>query len=150
MLWTRRDRLATSGCALAWPSSSLGLNPGRRSHLEQEYLLDAPGMNSQPSGHGRCGRYAKVFGGAQFVMHHTPVVDTSDEIHARLKRFQPMGSMTAAARQGGQTLAEGSIQPLDKGGVEHASTLRLGQKFLSALQRSLRHASRDLDDAFLL
>src|SRR5574342_1207048 len=80
-------------------------------------------------------------------MEHTKVIDTADEIPARLQRLQPMSGMTTAARQRGQTFAKRGIQPLDKGSVEYASSFRLGQQFLSLLKTPLRHAPGDPDHA---
>src|SRR6266704_546954 len=91
-----------------------------------------------------------MLGGTQFVMHHTKVVDTTDEIHARLKGLQAMSGMTTSACQGGQMFAKGGIQSLNKGGVQYASPFRLGQQFLSPFDGSLCHAPGDLDHALLL
>jgi hypothetical protein len=82
-------------------------------------------------------------------MDHTKVVDTADEIHARLKRLQPMRGIPTASGQGGQALAERGIQPLNKRGIEHASPFRQCQEFLGSFERSLCHASSDLDNTLL-
>src|SRR5512135_842214 len=106
MLRTSRHVEATSSCAQAWASSSFRLNPGRRSHLEEKNLLDAPATSGQPSGHGRSGGRAKVLGGTQFVMHDTKVVDTTDEIHAGFKRFPPLSGVATSARQRREAFAK--------------------------------------------
>jgi len=80
-------------------------------------------------------------------MHHAKVVNTADKIHARLKCLQAMSGMTTSARQGGQAFAEGGIQPLDKGGVQHTSPFRLGQHLLGPFDGPLRHAPGDLNHA---
>src|SRR5581483_10678036 len=102
----RLRRFASNGGAQTWTPSPFGFHPGDGSHFEQEKLLDAPGMRCEPGGHGRSGRRTHVFGGTQFVMDHTPVIDTADEVHARLQRLQTMSGMTTSARQGGQAFAE--------------------------------------------
>jgi hypothetical protein len=89
-------------------------------------------------------------GGTQFVMDHAKIVDTAEEIHARLKGLQPMSGIPTAAGQAGQALTEGGVQPLDKGSIEHASPFRQRQKFLSSFQCSLCHASSDLDNTLVL
>ena len=139
---TLRDGWATNGCAQAWTPASFRLPPGSRSHLKEEHWLDAPSMRGQPSGHGRRSWRPKVLGGTQFVMDHTNVGDTADEIHARLKCLQAMSSRATATRQGGQTLT--------KGGVQHASSFRLAQEFLRPFDGSLRHAPGNRNDPFLL
>src|SRR5215469_14918362 len=87
---------APSVGAQAWTPSSFRLHPGSRSHFEEEHFLDAPATSGQSSGHGRSGRRPKVCGGTQFVMHGTKVVDTPNEVHARLKRLQAMSGMATA------------------------------------------------------
>jgi hypothetical protein len=63
-------------------------------------------------------------------MGDTKVVDTPNEIHARLQGLQTHSGMAAAPGQGSQTLSKGGVEPLDKGSVEHGSSLRLGQQVL--------------------
>jgi len=82
-------------------------------------------------------------------MAHAKVVDTAKQIHARLKRLQPMSGIPTAAGQGGQALAEGGVQAEGKRGGEHTSPFRQGQELLGAFERSLGHASSDLDDPLL-
>src|SRR5215467_5849024 len=140
---TLRHGWATSVGIPAWTPSSFRLNPGRRSHFEKENLLDAPETSCQPSSHGRSGWRAKVVGGTQLVMHDTQVVDASNQIHAGLKGLQTMSGMATAPGQGGQTLAKGGVEPLDKGGIEDMTTFRLPQEFLCSFDGSLRDAPGD-------
>lgn len=82
-------------------------------------------------------------------MGDTKVVDTPNEIHARLQGLQTHSGMAAALGQGGQTLSKGGVEPLDKGGVEHGSSLRPGQQVLGPRESPLRHASGDLHHALV-
>jgi len=56
-------------------------------------------------------------------MMSTEVVDTTDQIHASLQSFDLPSQGAATPDKIGQALAEGGIQPLDEGGVDHASIL---------------------------
>lgn len=51
------------------------------------------------------------------------VVETANDIHAGLQGFRLLGQGTSAPGQGGQTLAEGGIEPFDIGGVNATQTL---------------------------
>src|SRR5207247_9431752 len=89
-------------------------------------------------------------GGTQYVMDHAKVVDTANQIHAGLQGLQLMSGIPTAAGQSGQALAEGGIQPLNKGGIEHTSPFRECQELLGSFERSLCHASSDLDNTLVL
>jgi len=89
-------------------------------------------------------------GFAQLMMRKTEMVGTSDQIHPRLKRSQATGSMAGLARQAGQPFPEGSIQALDKSGVEDRATLREQKQFLCLGQQAMGHPSGDLDDPLVL
>src|SRR5262245_40737095 len=93
-----------------------GFDPGSGSKLEQEKVSDAPDPIGEPSGHSGSRGRAEMLGGTQLIMRDTPVVHTADQIHPRFKGFQTVSGVSAAARQGGQTLPEGRIEPFNKGG----------------------------------
>src|SRR6266852_4816683 len=86
-----RNTFADMRLLLARSSTSFGLDP------EHENIGDAP----HPIGHS--GRHrpstggSNMPGGTQFIMDHTKVVDTADQIRVRLKRLQPMSGIPTAA-----------------------------------------------------
>jgi hypothetical protein len=86
----------------------------------------------------------------ELMMGKTHIVGASDQVHACLKRSQTMSGMTRFARQAGQTFSEGSIQALDKSGVEDAATMRAQEQPLRLLQASMGHLAGDLNHAFFL
>ena len=91
-----------------------------------------------------------MLGFAQLMMRETEIVGASDQIHARLKRFEAMSGMTRAAGQARQPLPERSIQAFNKRGVEDGTPLRTLQQLLGLRQQTMSHAPRDLDDPFFL
>ena len=91
-----------------------------------------------------------MLGCAQFVMRKAKVVSATDQIHASFQRLQALSGMTTFAREGSQPLTHRPIEPLNKGGIEHASPFRECQEFLGSFERSLCHASSDLDNTLVL
>jgi hypothetical protein len=89
-------------------------------------------------------------GFTQLMMDKTEIVGASDQIHARLKRCEPTSGMSGFARQAGQSLPKGSIQALDKSGVEDAATTREQEQFLGLLQTPMSHLAGNLDHPFFL
>jgi hypothetical protein len=82
----------------------------------------------------------------QLLMHTAEIVGTPNQIHARLKSPKTMSRMTRFACQTGQSLPEGGIEALDKGGIEDRSSLRALQQLLGLLQRAVSHLPRDLNN----
>ena len=113
-------------------------------------------MIGQATGYGRSQQHLSPFalsGGfssAQFVMGPAEVVGASEQVHARFQSHHATSRVTAFAGQAGKPLAHGPIQSLDKGGVEHRSSLGVLQQLLGRFQRSLSHPSGDLHHPFLL
>src|SRR5215467_1013516 len=101
-----RGTLAGACLPLARTSSSFGFDPRNGSNLEGENVFDVPHPVRESSGHGWSTGRSHMFGGTQFVMGHTEVVDTAAEIHTGLKRLQAMSRMATPARQGCQTLSK--------------------------------------------
>jgi hypothetical protein len=57
------------------------------------------------------------------MVSKTEIVGASNQIHAHLQGFETTSGVTRFARQAGQSLAKGAIQPFDESGVEdHAAT----------------------------
>jgi hypothetical protein len=74
-----------------------------------------------------------MLGVTQFVVREAAVVRTPYQIHASFQRFEAMGSMTTCARQHCQALAQGAIEPLNKGRIPDRSALRLVQQLVRLL-----------------
>jgi hypothetical protein len=88
-----------------------------------------------------------MFGSAQLVMWKAKIVGTSDEIHSRLDGLQTMSSMPTFARQASQAFPHGSIEPLNKGGVQLGSSQGRLKQLLCLLKRSQRHLASNFDEA---
>jgi len=87
---------------------------------------------------------------AQLVVRPTEVVGASKQVHPSLQRFQAASCVATFARQAGQSLPHGSIQPLDKSSVEHVSSERLREQPLGLFQRSLGHPPDHFHHVLLL
>lgn len=146
---TLRDIGAAKAGTPTWTSASSWLNPGRRSHFEKENFLDAPRTSRQPSSHSRGGRRAKVFGGTQLVVHDTKGIDASNQIHAGFKHLQTISGMATTPGERSQSFSKCGIEPLNEGGIEHASPTGGCQEGFSLFKCSLSHAPDDLDHALL-
>lgn len=55
-------------------------------------------------------------------MRKTQVVRASNQVHSGLQSVQTVSGMTTFARQGCQALSYGSVEPLDKRGIERAAS----------------------------
>src|SRR5579883_1104450 len=142
-----RGTLANTSRLLRPTPAPFGFHPGRGDDPTGKNILNAPHPLGERSRHRGSTGHSQVVGGTQFVMNHAKVIHTADEIHSGLKCLYPLSSMAAAAGQGSQTLSKRSVESLDKCRVQNASTLRLRQELLRLLERPLRHAPDDLDDA---
>lgn len=104
-------------------------HPRRRSYTIAQEFLNAPDVIGEPTGHGRGQQHFSRFSlglsspSAQFMMRPAEIVATSQQPPAAFQCHQPSGRVPTLARQTGQALAHGSIQALDKGGIEHRSAL---------------------------
>jgi hypothetical protein len=100
-------------------------------------------MISQSTGHRRSQQHLTAYtldlGGpsAQFVMGPAEIVGTAKQPHPAFQRRQPPGRVPTFARQAGEALAHGSVETLNKGGVERCSSVRSRKQGLSVLQCSL-------------
>jgi len=57
------------------------------------------------------------------MVRKTEIVGASNQIHARLQGFEATSGVTRFARQAGQSLSEGAIQPFDESGVEDSAAM---------------------------
>jgi hypothetical protein len=64
-----------------------------------------------------------MLGCAQLMMRETEIVGASDQIHARLQRFEGPGGMTRSAGQASLPLPERGIQAFDKSGIKDGTSL---------------------------
>ena len=117
--------------------------------MEREQLTHTPAMRGNPGSHSRCAidswlahrrRYA------QTLMRRAKVVDCADQIHPVFQRAALAGERPPAARQRGQALAEGGVEPFNVGGVEHAGTaLRAVAQLFDLRRRASQNAALDAD-----
>ncbi len=61
----------------------------------------------------------------QARMIGTEVVDSANQVHAGVQAPLSASQVAGASAKRGQSSAEGSVQSLDKGSVEHSPALRL-------------------------
>ncbi len=90
-----------------------------------EQFTDTPTMRGNPGSHSRRtidGRLAHRRRDTQTLVRRAKVVDCADQVHPVLQRAALAGQRPPAARQRGQALAEGGVEPFNVGGVEHAGT----------------------------
>lgn len=95
--------------------------------------MNRPNMIGQATGHGggllaptRLLGLVKVRE-SQGMMHHTEVVNCSQEKDGGMDRVLAFGRMTTAACQNGQTFAKGSVEPFNVGGIDPQAAVRGGQ-----------------------
>src|SRR5438105_3853075 len=98
-------------------------------------------MVSDTSNHSRCSPYPLFR--EQTRMIRTEVVEGAHQIHTRVQAFLGARQVAGASGKASKMCAKGSVQPLDKGGVEYSPTLRLlyqgSELLLSALRQSPAH-----------
>jgi len=91
-----------------------------------------------------------MLGFRELMMRETEIVGAPDQIHAGLKRFEAMSSMTRSAGQAGQAFTKGGIQAESNSGVEARPPSRSLQQLLSLREQPMSHPPGDLDDPFFL
>ena len=122
--------------------------------IAQEFP-NAPDMIGQATDHGRGEQNLSPFAlslsssSAQLMMRPAEIVGTAKQPHAAFQRRQAPGRMPTLARQAGESLADCPVQALNKGRIEHCSSIRSRQQRLRLCQRSLNHLARDFHHAFL-
>ena len=82
-------------------------------------------MRGNPGSHSRRtidGRLAPRRRDTQTLVRRAKVVDCTDQGHPVLQRAALAGQRPTAARQRGESLAEGGVEPFNVGGVDHAGT----------------------------
>ncbi len=89
-------------------------------------------------------------GFTQFMMHKAEIVGATDQVHARLKRFEAVSGMTRSAGQARQSFSKRAVQPESNGTVQDDATARVLQHLLSLREQSMSHLSGDLHDPFFL
>ena len=83
-------------------------------------------MIGQATGHRRGTRLSQVAGFAQFLMSPTEIVRAANQVHAGVQRLQARSRVPTLASEACQSLADGSIQPFNKGCIEHTSPPSVG------------------------
>ena len=117
--------------------------------MEREQLTKTPAMRGNPGSHSRSaldGGLAHRRCYAQTLVRRAKVVDCADQIHPVFQRAALAGQRPPAARQRGQALAEGGVEPFNVGGVEHAGTaLRAAAQLFDLRRRAGQNAALDAD-----
>jgi hypothetical protein len=113
-------------------------------------------MIGQPTGQSFRDRHfspaSRKLGGpsAQLMMGPTEIVGTAKQPQAVFQSSQTPGRVPTFARQAGQALTHGPVEPFTKGRIEHRSTARGLKQPLCVFQRPVNHGARNLHHAFLL
>jgi len=107
-----------------------------------EQLGYAPAVIGDPSGHGRCSANAIL---GQAGVKGAEVVHRTHQVHPGMQQRLSPQQGPCAPHQGGQPGAEGAIQPLAVGGVQHTASLRPLQQLAQGAGRPLRQAPRHGD-----
>src|SRR5262249_38641611 len=95
--------------------------------MEREQLTNPPARCGNPGSPSRGaieGWLAPRRCYAQTLVRCAKVVDCPDQVHPVLQRAALASQGPIAARQRGQTPAEGGVEPFNVGGIDHASPAR--------------------------
>jgi hypothetical protein len=85
---------------------------------------------------------------AQTMMEIAEIVATAYEVHASRQSFGAASQSARAANQMVQALAEGGVEPLDKGRVDHAFPLRSFDQALHHFFAALHNMPLNRQEAF--
>ena len=85
---------------------------------------------------------------AQALVLGAEVVDAAHQIHEWPQGLRVADQGSTAPHQDRQARAEGSVQPLDEGGVELCSAVASLQQSQSCFEAAPGHAPDDTDQAF--
>jgi hypothetical protein len=107
-------------------------------------------MIGQSAGHRRSTWLAPLFLFGEFLMDDTKIVRAANQVHPRVQSLQTGSGVPTFARQAGQPLSEGSIQPLDKSSIEDASPARELKQLFRLIQYPMSHPPCDLNHPFFL
>ena len=91
-----------------------------------------------------------MLGFAQFMMRKAKIVRRANQVHPGFYCSQTTSSMAAFARQGGEPLPHGAIEPESNGRIEHRAALGLLQQHLSLFSDSPCHLACHFYHAHLL
>src|SRR5262249_56305650 len=115
--------------------------------MEREQLTNPPARCGNPGSPSRGaieGWLAPRRCYAQTLVRCAKVVDCPEQVHPVLQRAALASQGPIAARQRGQTLAEGGVEPFNVGGIDHASPARPAAANLFYLPRGA-HPKAALD-----
>ena len=73
------------------------------------------------------------------------IIDRTNKVHPMFQRTQMTRQSTSPSRQRREVLAEGRIQPLNIGRIDHAIALRLAPQCLHMRWRAINHTPFDLN-----
>ena len=77
-------------------------------------------MIGQAAGHSRSTSHSEVAGFTQFLMGKTEIVRAANQVHPSVQSLHARSRVPTLACQARQSLTDGSIQPFNKGRIEHA------------------------------
>jgi len=89
-------------------------------------------------------------GFAQFVMNETEVVGAANQVHPAVQRLDARSRMPTLACQACQPFAKGSIQPFNKGRIEHAPPTRKLEQLFCLIEQTMSHLAGDFHDPLFL
>lgn len=82
---------------------------------------------------------------AQALVRGAEVVDAAHQIHERFQGLRIADQGTTAPHQNCQARAEGSVQPLDEGGVELGPAVAALEQSDCFFEVALRYSASDVD-----
>jgi hypothetical protein len=107
-------------------------------------------MIGQATGHRRGTSLSKVAGFAQFLMGTTEIVRAANQVHPRVQSLQARSRVPTLPCEACQSLTDGSIQPFNKGCIEHTSPTRALEQLLCLIEQTVSHVASDLHDPLFL
>src|SRR5262245_61047857 len=110
--------------------------------MKRQQLLNGPAMIRDASGHGRGG---PALHGSEARMWGAEIIDRTNKVHPMLQRAQMTRQSAPPSRQRREVFAEGRVQPLNIGRVDHAVSLRLAPQFPHACWRAINNTPFNLD-----
>ena len=87
-----------------------------------------------------------MFGFTQFLMGQTEIVGAANQVHPRVQCLYARSRMPTLACQARQSLTDGSIQPFNKGRIEHAPPTRKLEQLLCLIEQTVSHLAGDLHE----